>query len=492
MKFMKILLFATVCLAAGAVAGMVFRDRIPWFPGQAISRLTGIDIGMTDTRKTTTAGGEDGAGQAKESEERKILFYRSPMNPAITSPVPAKDQMGMDYVPVYADQGASNQPAGTVSIDPVVEQNMGVRTGMAMFMELGRQVNAYGRIAWDEERIASVYPRFRGWLQEVKVTRTGDYIKKGQVLAEIYSPELVSTQQDYLLAVKALNALTPEAVAEMPVLEKNARAMVESARKRLSLFGVSSQEIAGLEKSGRVRDSLEIRSSVSGTVIRTTAVEGRSVTPATELYAVGDPYHLWILADVYETDYAWINPGDPVKIRSAAFPGVTFTGAVDFVYPYVKKNTRTVQVRVAVDNPEGILKPDQYVSVNIVAGLRRVLAIPSEAVIRTGTRTLVFVQREPGKFEPRDVVTGVEDQGYTAIISGLKQHELVVKSAQFLIDSESSLREATLKMTEPAQAEEKASSSGDEEMEGMDMGSNTDEAGGSPEVRDMAGMEKEK
>jgi len=496
MKSIRILLLVIICLVAGAAAGIVFQDRIPWFPTDALNRLTGNDTGMKEMQGTSGPDQEKkAAGQAEQSGQRRILFYRSPMNPSITSPVPAKDQMGMDYVPVYADEGASNQPAGTVTIDPVVEQNMGVRTGMAMFMELGRQVNTYGRIAWDEDRIASIYPRFRGWLQKVRVTRVGDYIKNGEVLAEIYSPELVSTQQDYILALKGLKSLTPEAVAEMPVLEKNAEALIKSAEKRLRLFGISPQEIARLKKSGKVRDSLAIRSSVSGTVIRTVAVEGRSVTPATELYAVADPYHLWILADVYETDYPWIRRGDPATVKSVAFPGVTITGAVDFIYPYVKKSKRTVQVRIAVDNPDGLLKPDQYVSVEIEAGVRKVLAVPSEAVMRTGTRTLVFVQRDQGKFEPRDVVTGVEDRGFTSIIKGLNEHEMVVTSAQFLIDSESSLREATLKMMEPdrdTSVKPTTDQDASEEMDMGDNGNNRQDANSGSGAGDMAGMDKKK
>jgi Cu(I)/Ag(I) efflux system membrane fusion protein len=236
------------------------------------------------------------------------------------------------------------------------------------------------------------------------------------------------------------------AADELPGLRENSEALVVSARRRLKLFGVSKADISRLERTGKVKNSLEIMSPYSGTVIRVRAVDGLAVTPATELYAVADLSRVWIMADVYEPDFPWIRQGDGISVTSAAMPGERFAGTVEFVYPYENQGKRTIQVRMSAENGKLLLKPGMFVNVVIDTSPRTALAIPSEAVLRTGARSLVFVQREPGKFEPRDVITGIEASGYTEITKGLEPHEKVVLSGQFLIDSESKLREATLKM----------------------------------------------
>ena len=423
MKILKIVLLSLVCLGIGIGAGFYLAGKK-------------ILPGPNNSQKAAK----------KEKSGKKILFYRNPMNPSVTSPVPKKDDMGMDYVPVYEGGGAENGPAGTVRIDPVVEQNIGVRTGTARVMQIGRIIRTYGRIAYDEDNIFSVHPRFKGWIDRVRVTKTGDMVKAGQILATIYSPELVSTQQDYLLALKAIKQLSG---TDIDLIRNNSQALLKSARKRLKLFGISDIEIAGIENTGRPVTSLAMRSSVRGTVMKITARQGIFVTPSSELYRIADLSRVWVIGEVYDTDFPWLEVGNNVNISFPGAPGRSVTGQVEFIYPYEQKKKRTVQVRMVFDNNQGFLKPGMFVNVTIDASPRRVLVVPSEAIIRSGTRQMVFIRKAAGRYEPRIVGTGLESEGYTEITSGLTPGEAVVISAQFLIDSESSLREAVLKMTAP-------------------------------------------
>jgi len=217
----------------------------------------------------------------------------------------------------------------------------------------------------------------------------------------------------------------------------------------VNLFGISDIEIAGIENTGRPVTSLAMRSSVRGTVMEITARQGIFVTPSSELYRIADLSRVWVIGEVYDTDFRWLEIGNNVNISFPGAPGRTVTGQVEFIYPYEQKKKRTVQIRMVFDNNQGFLKPGMFVNVTIDASPRRVLVVPSEAIIRSGTRQMVFIRKAAGRYEPRVVETGLESEGYTEIVSGLTPGEAVVISAQFLIDSESSLREAVLKMTAP-------------------------------------------
>ncbi len=422
MKNVKLVVTAIFFLLLGTAAGYLVAKKMVGIQGKA--------------RHEAKAG---------KTNKRKILYYRNPMNPSITSPVPKKDEMGMDYVPVY-EGGESQGPAGTVTINPVVEQNIGVRTDVARIRRLSHMVRAYGRIAMDEDLIYSVYPRFKGWIENVKVARKGDVVKKGQLLCTVYSPELVSTEQEYLVALKGMKILKH---SDIGPIRENASSLVASAKRRLRLFGVGSDEIARLERTLRPLTSLAILSSVSGTVMAVRARQGLFVTLKSMLYQVADLSTVWVLADVYENDVPWIGIGNDAWISIEAASGRKLKGKVDFIYPYENPKKRTVQVRMVFPNKEGVLKPQMFANVVIMASPRTVLAVPSEAVIRTGIRKLVFVEKEKGRFEPREVETGIESDGFIEVRSGLSEGEKVVVSSQFLIDSESSLREATLKMKAP-------------------------------------------
>lgn len=387
--------------------------------------------------------GNDNASEVTMDQDNKPLFYRNPMNPDVTSPVPAKDAMGMDYAPVYADNGTS-KVAGTVKIDPVVVQNIGVRTAVATQTSISRTIRAVGRVDFDEERMSRLHPKVEGWIEEMRVDKTGQTVAKNDVLLSIYSPKLVSTQQEYLLALKNLSTLSESPFDE---IRKGAEELVKSSRERLQLLDVPEHQIKALERTRTIQKTLHIHSSVDGTVIRIGARQGQFVTPKTELYMTVDLSQVWVYADVYEYELPWVKIGDEVEMTLASVPGRIFKGSLSYIYPYAQSKTRTTKVRIVFDNSESLLRPDMFAAISIKADtLENVVVIPAEAVIRSGDRTQVFIVRSPGKFEPRVVSLGIESDGQVAVLAGVASGDEVVTSAQFLVDSESKLREATAKM----------------------------------------------
>lgn len=411
---------------------------------------------------------------AQAPTAKKPLFYRNPMNPAITSPVPAKDEMGMDYVPVYPDQGPQSEVAGTVRIDPVTVQDIGVRTAAVVRKSLSREIHAAGRVDFDEEHLALLHPKIEGWIENLRVDKTGERIRRNDILLGIYSPQLVSSEQEYLLALK--NAATLEK-SPFPDIRQGATDLVQAARDRLKLLDVPEHQIRELEQTGKVHKALHIHSPFDGVVIKVGAREGQYVTPKTELFSIADLSTVWVYGDVFEQDLPWVKVGDRAVIRVAAVPGREFRGRIAYIYPYLESRTRTVKVRMVFDNADGLLKPEMFADVTVRAN-RQVdaLVVPSEAIVRSGSHDQVFVALSWGRFEPRDVTLGVSSDGATQVLSGVKAGERVVTSAQFLIDSESKLREATAKMIEanPAATDQPEATEPSvqpaEDMSDMDMG----------------------
>ncbi|MEQ1620640.1 MAG: efflux RND transporter periplasmic adaptor subunit [Methylococcales bacterium] len=382
-------------------------------------------------------------------KQPKILFYRNPMNPLVTSPVPAKDNMGMDYLPVYADdEEKTDAPAGAVKIDPVTVQNIGVRTAIAKKTLLSHVVRAVGRVAYDEERIVRLHPKTEGWIETLRVDKTGQWVRKNEELLSIYSPQLVASQQEYVLALNNLKVLEKSPIED---IRRGAEDLVKSSRERLKLLDVPEHQLHDLTTSQVIKKGLHIHTPADGIVINIGAREGQYVTPETELYMIADLSNVWVYADIYEYELPWVKEGDPVDMQLAGVPGRTFKGHLAFIYPYAEAKTRTIKVRLVFDNADLLLKPDMFAEVTILADKQlNTVAIPVEAVIRSGAQTQVLVVRAPGKFEPRQVTTGLSSNDEIAIIDGLTAGEEVVTSAQFLIDSESKLNEATAKMTEPS------------------------------------------
>lgn len=380
------------------------------------------------------------------SEERKPLFYRNPMNPEVTSPVPAKDHMGMDYIPVYADEDEATEVAGTVKIDPVTTQSIGVRIATAERRAMSRDIHTVGRIDYDEKKIVRLHPKTEGWIEELFIHETGQSIQADEILLNIYSPQLVSSQQEYLLALSNLEKLGASSFQDV---RKGADELVENALTRLQMLDVPEHQIEDLKKTRKVKKHLHIHSPAAGTVVNVGARQGQYITPRTELYFIADLSHVWVFVDVFEEELPWVRVGDSAEMRVQGIPGKIFKGQLTYIYPYAERQTRTIKARLEFPNDALELKPDMFADVTIRAQPKEnVVSVPSEAVVRSGLREKVFVVETPGKFEPRDVTVGVSSEGWTEILDGVAPGEEVVVSAQFLIDSESKLREAASKMQE--------------------------------------------
>ncbi len=410
------------------------------------------------------AGGVGNTPTGASDAPREPLFYRNPMNPTVTSPVPAKDSMGMEYIPVYADDDSNEKDsAGTVKVDAVVVQNIGVRTAVARRTSITREIRAVARVDFDEGGMARLHPKVDGWIENLRIDKTGEYVDKDDILLSIYSPKLVSTQQEYLLALNNLQALKSSSFDD---IRRGAQELVESTRERLQLFDVPEHQIRELEQTRKIQKNLHIHTPVAGTVISIGARAGQFVTPKTELYMIVDLSTVWVYADIYEYELPWVQVGDEVEMSLAGIPGKKFIGELDYVYPYAESRTRSIKVRLAFDNPELLLKPQMFAEVVIKSDKHvDTVVIPSEAVVRSGKSERVFVVRAPGKFEPVIVKLGIQSAGQVAVLEGIEDGDEVVVSAQFLLDSESSLREATAKMMEVEDTEP----AGSAEMDSMDM-----------------------
>ncbi len=412
------------------------------------------------------------ASQPLPPATRQPLFYRHPMKPEITSPVPVKDNMNMDYIPVYADDAPG--PAGTVKIDPVTVQNIGVRTARAERRTMGNTIRAVGRVDYNEERLARLNPKTEGWVDKLMVSTTGERVRRGTVLLSLYSPQLVTAQQEYLLALQNRAALKDSA---SPELQRNAQQLVDAARGRLELLDMPEHQILKLERSKEVMKNLHIHSPFDGVVVSIGARPGQFVTPGTELYQIANLDRLWVYVDIYENELPWVRVGDSAEMRVNAAPGRVFEGKVTYLYPMLDAKTRTARLRLEFSNSDRLLKPEMFAEVTVRGGRTlNAIAIPSEAVVRSGIREQVYIVRTPGKFEPREVQPGVSADGWTEIRAGVSVDDVVVTSAQFLIDSESKLREAVGKMREPAPVAAPAAAL---DMSDMDMG-NAGVAGGQP------------
>nr|WP_238940191.1 efflux RND transporter periplasmic adaptor subunit [Pseudoroseomonas ludipueritiae] len=354
----------------------------------------------------------------------RILYYRNPMGLPDTSPVPKKDSMGMDYIPVYEDE--ANQPAGTVTVSPERVQMLGVRTALATERTMTRSIRAVGTIAVDERRLVVVSPRFEGWIQRLLVNETGQPVRRGQPLFEVYSPDLALAEQEYVVA-RRLDA-----------------GVAAAALARLRNFDLPEEEVARLRRTGTVARTLTLTSPMDGVVLEKAALQGMRFAPGETLFRIGDLSTVWLLADVFEQDLGLVGPGQEASIGLTAYPDRRFTGKVTFVYPTLNAATRTARVRIEILNPEQLLKPDMYATVEIAAplGSTPMVAVPDSAVLDSGTRQAVLVERAPGRYEPRSVQTGRRADGLVEIRQGIKAGERVVVGANFLIDAESNLRAA--------------------------------------------------
>jgi len=388
---------------------------------------------------------------ASATEQEKQLYTCS-MHPFIIRDKPGTCPIcGMDLVPVRETPGRKEEEEGdgenkVITINPATQQNMGVRTALVGKRQINHTIRTVGIVAYDEARQYTVNTKINGWVEKLHVNQTGEKVKAGQPLLDIYSPDLVTAQEEFLLAVRNKTQL---AASPFPNIRQGAESLLAASRKRLQYWDISDAQIDELAASGMIRRTLTLYSRHDGVVTQKSINEGAYVKAGDQLLQIADLSKVWIYSDIYEYELPWVREGQKAEIYFPyARPAIY--GTIKTIYPYVEAKTRTVKARIDIDNSGGELKPDMYVNVVLSRHDKgESLAVPVEAVLRSGKQQTVFVALGDGRFEPRAVKTGLQsDDGYIQIIDGLRENERVVTSAQFMFDSESRLREAISKLTE--------------------------------------------
>lgn len=365
------------------------------------------------------------------SAERKVLYYRNPMGLPDTSQTPKKDSMGMDYIPVYADDEPDD--GGVVKVSPARVQTLGVRTAVAEHRSLDAALRAVGRVEIDERRVHDVSPRFEGWIERLYVSATGDPVRRGQQLFTVYSPELVSAQKELAIA----ESLRLDAPGADPAAREGARRLAEAARDRLRNWQISPNQTRSDSRT------VVFTAPADGIVLEKRAVEGMRFTPGMAIYRIADLSSVWVIADVYEQDLARIEVGQHATVGIDAFPGRLFEATVTYVYPTLNAATRTTPLRLELSNRDGLLRPGMFAHVDVsTAGAQPRVTVPLSAIIDTGSRQVVLIAEGEGRFKPLEVKIGLRGRDHVEILEGVAAGERVVVSANFLIDAESNLRAA--------------------------------------------------
>jgi membrane fusion protein, copper/silver efflux system len=440
-----------------------------------ISIALGLVIGWFVFRPSTQSGG---------SKDRKVLYYRDPMNPQITSETPKKSSDGMDFVPVYAEESSqsgekkiayykdpmhpwytSEKPGKApdcgmdlvpvyegesgvkgIKIDPVTVQNIGVKVEKVVRRNLDKVIRTNGKVDYNERKIYSVNTKVMGWVEKLYVDYTGKVVRKGEPLMEFYSPELVTTQEEYLQALTYQKKLQQSNLDEA---RKGSSELLESARRRLQYWDIPESEIRALEERGTPKKTMTIFSPANGIVTDKMIRAGQNVMAGMEMYKIADLSTVWILADIYQYELAWVKLGQSVDIELSFLPGKPFKGTITYIYPYLSEETKTAKVRIEVRNTTTFeLKPDMFATVKIVSPLSiEAVVVPDQAIIRSGERNIAVIALGGGYFDPREVKLGLQSEGYVQVLDGIKEGETIVVSSQFLIDSESNLKAAIGQMS---------------------------------------------
>lgn len=378
------------------------------------------------------------SARAAAEEDRDILYWVAPMDPNYKRDKPGKSPMGMDLVPVYADDNAQQN---IVSIDPEIVQNLGVRKAAAERTRLWRGIDTVGYVDYDESRVSHIHLRTEGWIENLTVKSEGERVSKGDRLFDLYSPELVNAQKEFVTALTSGN-----------------KSLIRASQARLSALGVADEQIEQVRKTRETRQHIRVYAPQDGVVSALMVREGMFVKPAMNVMSLGDLSTVWLLAEVFERQADWVKVGQAAEVRLGYLPGKLWQGKVEYIYPSLDPKTRTLKVRLRFDNPDEGLKPNMYASVRIFGGPREnIVVIPLEGLIRTGRDERVIIALGDGRFEARDVIAGIESGDYVEIVRGVDEGETVVVSGQFLIDSEASMR-ASLKRMDASTDDAPASS----------------------------------
>lgn len=381
----------------------------------------------------TASESESGSESGSTTGEQEILYWVAPMDANYRRDKPGKSPMGMDLVPFYKDDGGED---GVVKISPIVQNNLGVRVSAVKKGQLDREINTVGYINFDEEKLYHLHTRVEGWIEKLDVKATGDVVKKGQKLFELYSPVLVNAQEEYVTALKSKN-----------------RILIKASRDRLLSLGISSDQIDKLRTSYKIQQRIAYFSKHDGFIQDMKILDGMFVKPSMNVLTIGQIDTVWVIAEIFERQSGWVKEGQTVDMSVAAYPDKTWKGIVDYIYPVLDDKTRTLRVRIRFNNPEQLLKPNMFSRLVIHSSFNKnSLFVKREAIIRNGQMERVVKALGEGKFLSVAVKTGNESGDYIEIIKGLAENDQIVTSAQFLIDSESSLSASFERMEEPEMA----------------------------------------
>ena len=385
------------------------------------------------------------SGMVDPKTGKKIKYWAAPMDPAYVRNEPGKSPMGMDLVPVFEEEGDEKESASTIRIDPVTIQNMGVRVGKAVKKTMTKHIRTVGSVTYNETQLFIASSKFDGWIENLHVDFVGENVEKGQPLYDIYSPEVLTAQQEYLLAYDQFKNLPKNASKNVKSATER---MMTASRTRLRYWDIEESNIKELETSRKIRKTVTINSPATGVVVKKNVFIGHYVKAGMHQYEIANLSTVWVDVDIYEYELPWVHKGMSAEMELAYIPGKTFQGEVLFMYPYLDTKTRTARLRLSFPNTGFELKPGMYANINLFAKISdSTLVIPQEAIIDSGVRKVVFVALKKGRFQPREVRVGVEGNDHEIqILAGLSEGDNIVLSGQFLLDSESRLREAIQKM----------------------------------------------
>ncbi|MCZ6819896.1 MAG: efflux RND transporter periplasmic adaptor subunit [Calditrichaeota bacterium] len=393
-----------------------------------------VTPGTKEIKFASSESGTTGTGE--------VDYYTCTMHPSVKEKEPGKCPIcAMDLVPIYKEggapqTGAADKQVRTVNVPLYQQQLIGVQRDTVTFRLVTKTIRTFGHVAYNETKLAAINLKFSGWIEKLYVDYTGQFVKKGQPLFDIYSPELVATQEEYLQAMAGVSQKSAITGLSNGKKVNKENTLLKSARDRLLLWGISEKQIHEIENAGSPKLTLAFYSTINGYVIEKNAMEGRRVKEGTDLYTIADLSTVWVHAAIYEYELPFIKVGQTAKISLAYDPNVTLVGKVDYIYPTLESKTRTAKIRLVFPNPRLKLKPGMYVDVKIKVDQGTQLTVPETAVLNTGMRQLVFVDRGNGRFEPREIKLGIKVDRYYVVLEGLEEGEIIVKSGNFLIDAE--------------------------------------------------------